>query len=89
MADPGRPSYPGLQRVTDRNVYDVLKQTLDLIHLLEVRIDLLEGQAVLRGDDIHAQNLRITGVAAGVDPSDAVNLRQLRAELNAVKKATY
>lgn len=82
-------AYPGLQRVTDTNTQAALKATYDVIHQLTARVQALEEQAVLRETTIRAQNLRITGVADGEAFDDAVNLRQLLTQIDAVKKATY
>lgn len=82
-------AYPGLQRVTDPGTQAALKAAYDVVHQLEARVQQLEQQAVLRETTIRAQNLRITGLADGDAFDDAVTVRQLLTQIDAVKKAAY
>ena len=82
------PGFPGLSRVTDRDVYNVLKILYDLVQQQKTRIDALERQALVRGATIDAGWQRLTNVGPATSTGDAVPLEQVQRLINAVKAAS-
>ena len=82
-------AYRGLGLITDQSIKDVLKTAFDEIAALRKQVTALQAATLQRGATIDAENGRLIHVGDARAEGDAVNLRQLRAYVDAVKKASY
>lgn len=85
---PQKTTYPLISQIKDGAVAQAYKYLCDRLSDLENRMTELEASVVQVTSTVDVGGKRVTAVSDAVDLTDAVTLKQLRAEVYQFKKAT-
>lgn len=85
---PQKTTYPLISQIKDGAVAQAYKYICDRLASIEDRMTALEAAAITADSTVDVGNKRVSSLSDAVDLTDAVTLKQLRAEVYQFKKAT-